>query len=95
MNTFLNGLRSIATASIAGSLLAAGSFFAVEALLPNEAQAGTTCRHNDFLGTTTCTGSGGTYTGRHNDFLGTTTWSGPGGSTTCRYNDFMNTTTCN
>ena len=28
MNTFLNGLRSVATASIAGSLLAAGSFFA-------------------------------------------------------------------
>ena len=94
MNTFLNGLRSVAAASIGAALLAGGGFLAVEAVFPNASEAYTTCSHDDFMGTTTCNGPGGTYTGSHDSFMGTTTWSGPGGSTTCSYDDFMNTTTC-
>ena len=50
--TYLNGLRSVVTASIAGSLLAAGGFWAVEDLLPNGAEAGMIFRTNSYTGTT-------------------------------------------
>ncbi|KZR64639.1 hypothetical protein [Prochlorococcus sp. MIT 1303] len=52
--TYLNGLRSVVTASIAGSLLAAGGFWAVEDLLPNGAEAGMILRTNSYTGATRC-----------------------------------------
>ena len=81
-------LKTLATSASALTLLIGGLI-----MIP-DVNAQTTCRHNEFMGTTTCDGPGGSYTGRHNEFMGTTTWDGPGGSVTCRYNDFMNTTTC-
>ena len=92
MNTFLNGLRSIATASIAGSLLAASSFFAVEALLPKEAMAGYTCRDSWGDRRICETDSGDTYTIRPS-WGDRTIIDGPNGSVTCR-ESWGNRTVC-
>ena len=64
-------------------------------LITPAANAYTTCSHNDFIGTTTCNGPGGTSYGSYDDFTGTSTWTSPSGGTTyCNHNSFINTTTC-
>ncbi|MED5264332.1 MAG: hypothetical protein VX532_05060 [Cyanobacteriota bacterium] len=52
--TYLNGLRSVVSASIAGSLLAAGGFWAVEDLLANGAEAGMIILTNSYTAATRC-----------------------------------------
>ena len=58
------------------ALIAAASSIALFAgaltLITPAANAATRCTHNDFLGTSTWSGPGGTVRGTQNDFLNTT-----------------------
>ena len=82
-------------ANTAGMVATAIAITTSVAVFTPAANAYTTCSHNDFIGTTTCNGPGGTSYGSYDDFTGTSTWTSPGGSTTyCNHNSFINTTTC-
>jgi hypothetical protein len=77
------------------------SIVGIMGIIPS-AYAGYTCSHNEFLGTTSCSGSingQSVYTTTtHNEFLGTTTTTGTVGgsyySETCSHNEFLGTTSC-
>ena len=87
MSYLLTDMRKLFIAITAVTICCLGNEY------PAEAQ--TTCRHNSWNDTTTCSTPNGSYTGRYNSWNDTTTWSGPSGSTTCRYNSWNDTTTCN
>ena len=74
---FMKGLQRTAASGfvggVAGALMGATAFLAVNVLMPSSAEAQMTCRHSELMGTTTWSGPGGTTTCRHSELMGTTT----------------------
>ena len=76
------------------------SIVGIMGIIPS-AYAGYTCSHNDYLGTTSCSGyinGQSVNTTTHNEYLGTSTTTGYVGgsfySETCSHNDYLGTTSC-
>lgn len=68
-NQSMKGLRGVVLGSIAGSLLGAAAFFAVDAIRPDPAGAATICR-KDYAGRDVITGSDGSRQACRTNYAG-------------------------
>ena len=82
----MKGLSRIALASVTGSLLGAGAFFALDAFQSDHADAATICRKS-YTGGQVCTTDTGTSFKTRKDYAGRDATTGHNGSRqTCRTN---------